>query len=220
MGFRSGSERMGLGALVTIWSVGLLSTASGQVRWGQGQAGQGGGGGYNPGDEFPALGGGFQPRGQGQAQPSTNPGVDCRNETTGVFGPCVGPGTGPQLSTGFQAGVSSAFQTGGGQGYNPGSSGGQGYNPGGQGGQGYSPGGQGGQGYNPGGQGGQGYNPGRQGGSGYNPGWSGGSSQGGSSISSPDCDTLEQRIAELTREKTRLEAQRRSCPSSSSTSCR
>ena len=41
-----------------------------------------------------------------------------------------------------------------------------------------------------------------------------------SSISSPDCDTLEQRIAELTREKTRLEAQQRSCPSSSSTSCR
>ena len=34
----------------------------------------------------------------------------------------------------------SAFQTGGGQGYNPGSSGGQGYNPGGQGGQGYNPG--------------------------------------------------------------------------------
>ena len=81
---------MGFGASVTLWSVGLLSTASGQVRWGQGQAGQGGGGGYNPGDEFPALGGGFQPRGQGQAQPSTNSGVDCRNETTGVFGPCVG----------------------------------------------------------------------------------------------------------------------------------
>merc|ERR1711936_1503428 len=199
MGFRSGSERMGLGALVTIWSVGLLSTASGQVRWGQGQAGQGGGGGYNPGDEFPALGGGFQPRGQGQAQPSTNPGADCRNETTGVFGPCVGPGTGPQLSTGFQAGVSSAFQTGGGQGYNPGSSGGQGYNPGGQGGQGYNPGDMCGdpecglvcQGGNQCLQtgvvcvmrpccpahacsGDQGYNPGGQGGQGYNPGGQGG----------------------------------------------
>jgi len=43
--------------------------------------------------------------------------------------------------------------------------------------------------------------------------WSG--SQGGSIN---DCDSLEQRIAELEREKTRLEAQRSSCPSSSSSS--
>ena len=58
--------------------VGLVGTALGQVRWGgQDQAGQGGG--FNPDDEFPALG-----------EPSSNPGVACRNETTGVFGPCTG----------------------------------------------------------------------------------------------------------------------------------
>merc|ERR1719295_2196494 len=46
-------------------------------------------------------------------------------------------------------------------------------------------------------------------------GWSWSGSQGGSIN---DCDSLEQRIAELEREKTRLEAQRSSCPSSSSSS--
>ena len=73
---------------MTVCLVGLLlGTALGQVRWGEGQAGQGGGGGrYNPGNKFPALGEEFPALGQ----PSTNPGVDCRNETTGVFGPCIG----------------------------------------------------------------------------------------------------------------------------------
>ena len=65
---------------VTVGLVGLVGTALGQVRWGrQDQAGQGGGGGFNPGAEFPALG-----------EPSSNPGVACRNETTGIFGPCTG----------------------------------------------------------------------------------------------------------------------------------
>merc|ERR1719391_1560329 len=41
---------------------------------------------------------------------------------------------------------------------------------------------------------------------------------GSHSASINDCDSLEQRIAELEREKTRLEAQRSSCPSSSSAS--
>ena len=74
------SVRMRLEA-VTFCLAGLLGTALGQVRWGrQDQAGQGGGGGgFNPGAEFPALG-----------EPSSNPGVACRNETTGIFGPCTG----------------------------------------------------------------------------------------------------------------------------------
>merc|ERR1719239_1305639 len=132
---------------MTVCLVGLLlGTALGQVRWGEGQAGQGGGSGrYNPGNEFPALGEEFPALGE----PSTNPGVDCRNETTGVFGPCIGRDTGPQLSTGFQSGMSSALQNGansggrghvGGQGYNSGLSGGQEYNPASSGGQGYNPG--------------------------------------------------------------------------------
>ena len=71
------SRRMRLEA-ATVWFVGLVGTPLGQVRWGgQEQAGQGGG--FNPDDESPALG-----------QPSSNPGVACRNETTGVFGPCTG----------------------------------------------------------------------------------------------------------------------------------
>ena len=110
----------------------------------------------------------------------------------------------------------SALQTGansGGRGHG----GGQVFNPGLSGGQGHNPASSGGQGYNPGVAGGQG---GTHGGSGYNPGWSWGGSQGGSNLNE-GCDTLEQRISELEREKTRLEAQRRSCSSSSSSnSCR
>ena len=72
--------------LEVVWLIGLVGKVLGQVRWGHagqgggGQVGQGGGGGFNPGSEFPALG----------QQPSSNPGVQCRNETTGVFGPCTG----------------------------------------------------------------------------------------------------------------------------------
>ena len=72
--------------VVTVLLVGLLGTGLGQVRWDrQGQAGQGGGAEFNPGDEFPAL-----EEFPALGQPSSNPGVACRNETTGVFGPCTG----------------------------------------------------------------------------------------------------------------------------------
>ena len=72
--------------LEVVCLIGLVGTALAQVRWGQagqgggGHVGQGGGGGFNPGSEFPALG----------QQPSSSPGIQCRNETTGVFGPCTG----------------------------------------------------------------------------------------------------------------------------------
>ena len=88
-GCHHSGERMKLESMAVWLVVMLLGPALAQVRWGERQeAGQGGGGGgYNPGNEFPALGGEqFPPLGQ----PSTNPGVDCRNETTGVFGPCIG----------------------------------------------------------------------------------------------------------------------------------
>ena len=80
--------------VVTVLLVGLLGTGLGQVRWdrqgqagqgGGGQGGQGGAGEFNPGDEFPAL-----EEFPALGQPSSNPGVACRNETTGVFGPCTG----------------------------------------------------------------------------------------------------------------------------------
>ena len=84
----------------TLLLVGLLGHALGQIRWGKGQAGHGGGDTYNPGSEFPALGGdrsegGYNPGDEfpalgGSEHTTSTPGVTCLNKTTGQFGPCTG----------------------------------------------------------------------------------------------------------------------------------
>ena len=90
-------------AATTLLLVGLIGNALGQIRWGQGQAGHGGGDTYNPGSEFPALGGGgggvsgggYNPGDEfpalgGSEHTTSTPGVTCLNKTTGHFGPCTG----------------------------------------------------------------------------------------------------------------------------------
>ena len=95
---------MRLEAATTLLLVGLLGHALGQIRWGKGQAGHGGGDTYNPGSEFPALGGGggggvsgggYNPGDEfpalgGSEHTTSTPGVTCLNKTTGHFGPCTG----------------------------------------------------------------------------------------------------------------------------------
>ena len=94
---------MRLEAATYLLLVGLLGHALGQIRWGKGQAGHGGGDTYNPGSEFPALGGGgggvsgggYNPGDEfpalgGSEHTTSHPGVTCLNKTTGQFGPCTG----------------------------------------------------------------------------------------------------------------------------------
>ena len=82
---------MRLEAATTLLLVGLIGNALGQIRWGQGHGGHGGGDTYNPGSEFPALGGGDEfPALGGSEHTTSHPGVNCLNKTTGQFGPCTG----------------------------------------------------------------------------------------------------------------------------------
>ena len=93
-------------AATTLLLVGLIGNVLGQIRWGKGRAGHGGGDMYNPGSEFPALGGGRSGGGGGSGggynpgdefpalggseHTTSTPGVTCLNKTTGNFGPCTG----------------------------------------------------------------------------------------------------------------------------------
>ena len=102
-------------AATTLLLVGLIGNVLGQIRWGKGQAGHGGGDMYNPGSEFPSLGGGgggggggvsggggggvggggYNPGDEfpalgGSEHTTSTPGVTCLNKTSGHFGPCTG----------------------------------------------------------------------------------------------------------------------------------